>query len=161
MTDTLPTVWKAQPHTLAKHAILERYLQAWLPILAHQSATIGRKYQNSQTREILYIDGFAGPGEYEGGEPGSPVIALRAALQHAHSFPVPVRMLFIERREDRYKRLCQIVQPHIEQSGHSQNVHAAQPLEGDCDEVLGEILKQYISSGEIGDHFRGTRETIP
>ena len=29
--------------------------------------------------EILYIDGFAGPGEYEGGEPGSPIIALETA----------------------------------------------------------------------------------
>ena len=30
--------------------------------------------------EILYIDGFAGPGEYEGGEAGSPIIALDTAL---------------------------------------------------------------------------------
>ena len=27
MADTLPTTWPADPHTLAKHAILRRYLQ--------------------------------------------------------------------------------------------------------------------------------------
>jgi hypothetical protein len=32
--------------------------------------------------ELLYVDGFAGPGVYEGGEMGSPIIALRAALLH-------------------------------------------------------------------------------
>ena len=28
------TIWKLDPHTSAKHAILRRYLQAWAPILA-------------------------------------------------------------------------------------------------------------------------------
>ena len=31
---------------------------------------------------LLYIDGFAGPGEYEGGEDGSPIIALKVARDH-------------------------------------------------------------------------------
>ena len=54
------TIWKLEPHTRAKHEILKRYLQAWIIL--------------SQGRfpEILYIDGFAGPGEYEGGKPDLP-----------------------------------------------------------------------------------------
>jgi hypothetical protein len=28
------THWELQPHTKAKHEILERYLEAWLPILS-------------------------------------------------------------------------------------------------------------------------------
>src|SRR5215475_1669133 len=61
------TIWPIEPHTSAKHQILRNYLDAWLPILG--------KYN----RRIVYIDGFSGPGEYAGGEPGSPIIALEAA----------------------------------------------------------------------------------
>ncbi|MBV8202548.1 MAG: three-Cys-motif partner protein TcmP [Acidobacteria bacterium] len=64
------TRWELPPHTKIKHEILKRYLDAWLPILGSWS---GR---------IVFIDGFAGPGRYSGGEPGSPVIALRALLGH-------------------------------------------------------------------------------
>ena len=28
-----PTLWEADPHTLAKHEILKYYLEAWFPIL--------------------------------------------------------------------------------------------------------------------------------
>jgi hypothetical protein len=31
----------------------------------------------------LYIDGFAGPGEYQGKEPGSPVLALQVVTEHS------------------------------------------------------------------------------
>src|ERR1700676_263902 len=100
MSDTLPTTWHADPHTLAKHAILQRYLQAWFPILSRQASALSRKYRDVLSREILFIDGFAGPGEYTNGKEGSPVIALKAALDHAISFPIPVRMLFVEERTD-------------------------------------------------------------
>jgi len=61
------TIWPIEPHTSAKHQILRKYLDAWLPILGRHNS------------RIVYIDGFAGPGEYSGGEPGSPIIALEAA----------------------------------------------------------------------------------
>ncbi len=70
MPDETRPLWELQPHTRAKHAILDRYLRAWFPILATQS------------QQLVYFDGFAGPGRYEGGEEGSPLIALNAARQH-------------------------------------------------------------------------------
>jgi len=36
--------------------------------------------------QLNYIDAFSGPGIYEGGEPGSPIVALRTLVEHA-SFP--------------------------------------------------------------------------
>jgi three-Cys-motif partner protein len=66
------TVWPLQPHTAAKHRILRCYLDAWLPIMG------------SWNGRILILDGFAGPGIYTGGEEGSPIIALRALLEHRH-----------------------------------------------------------------------------
>ena len=64
------TIWDLESHSRAKHEILKRYLQAWVPILGQSSYS-----------ELLYIDGFAGPGRYSKGEDGSPIIALRAALE--------------------------------------------------------------------------------
>src|SRR5437016_1710637 len=72
MADTLPTTWPADPHTLAKHAILQRYLQAWFPILTRQASSLAHQYKSAPRREILFIDGFAGPGEYTNGKEGSP-----------------------------------------------------------------------------------------
>ncbi len=65
---TLPAI---QPHTEAKHHILSYYLDEWFPIL-------GRAH-----RSLRYIDGFSGPGEYEGGQDGSPIIALRSVERHS------------------------------------------------------------------------------
>ena len=61
------TLWSIEPHTAAKHKILCKYLDAWLPIL------------QSFNGRIIYLDGFAGPGRYIGGEPGSPLVALECA----------------------------------------------------------------------------------
>ena len=66
----MTTLPKMVPHTAAKHLLLKRYLDRWFPILG--------KYN----QRINYIDGFAGPGEYEGGEPGSPLLAIEAAKYH-------------------------------------------------------------------------------
>jgi three-Cys-motif partner protein len=87
------TRWPIEPHTQAKHLILRKYLDAWLPIMATYN---GR---------IIFIDGFAGPGRYAGGEEGSPLIALRALLDHPH-FRQPRRrrevcFLFSEQIQDR------------------------------------------------------------
>lgn len=59
--------------------------------------------------EILYIDGFAGPGEYEGGEAGSPIIALDTALEFQPPLTAKVRFLFVEERTDRADHLRQQV----------------------------------------------------
>jgi hypothetical protein len=62
--------WDLAPHTAAKLDILGAYLRAWFPILSR-----GRNFDR-----IIYIDGFAGPGRYNQGEDGSPIVALKAAL---------------------------------------------------------------------------------
>jgi three-Cys-motif partner protein len=140
MADTLPTTWAADPHTLAKHAILQRYLQAWFPILSRQASTLARKYGITPSREILFIDGFAGPGEYTNGKDGSPLIALRAAVDHAVSFPLPIRMLFIEARQDRFEHLQKLLVPHLVRARQSNNIRAVDPRPGDCDAVLNALL---------------------
>lgn len=142
MTDTLGTIWDAEPHTLVKHAILRRYLQAWFPILTSQAKLLQKQYGSLRSREILFVDGFAGPGEYTGGEPGSPVIALRAALDHGRSFPMPVQLLFVENNEKRFRHLESVLQPDLERATKSPNIRGASPRLGECDTVLSELLNQ-------------------
>jgi three-Cys-motif partner protein len=91
-------VWDLESHTRAKHEILKRYLQAWTPILSLGGFP-----------EILYIDGFAGPGRYSKGEQGSPVIALRAALDQRVQIQARARFLFIEKDMERARVLQEIV----------------------------------------------------
>ena len=92
------TVWAIEPRTQAKHEILDRYLQAWTAILS-----LGK------FPAIAYVDGFAGPGVYEKGETGSPIIALNAALEQQRLHPAmastALMFLFIEQKDDRAERL--------------------------------------------------------
>jgi len=87
------TIWAIEPHTLAKHQILRKYLDAWLPILG------------AYNERIVYVDGFSGPGQYMGGEPGSPIIALEAARTHRANLGGELVFLFIEERADRADHL--------------------------------------------------------
>ena len=95
MSSTLPPI---QPHTEAKHHILRYYLNEWFPIL-------GRYHQT-----LRYIDGFSGPGEYEGGEPGSPLVALQTIRQHNQfgAFAKAgrnVEFLFVDSNSEFYRHL--------------------------------------------------------
>jgi three-Cys-motif partner protein len=98
------TIWKAEPHTIAKIAILEAYLQAWFQIM-------GRSMAGS---DILYVDGFAGPGEYINFPKGSPVAALNAAKtaleSSGHSWKAGnMHCAFIESDAKRFEHLQQVV----------------------------------------------------
>jgi hypothetical protein len=71
--EALETVWEMEPHTQAKHDILSGYLSAWLPIMS--------KYNE----RLVYVDGFAGPGVYTNGEPGSPIIFGHSWITYSES----------------------------------------------------------------------------
>jgi len=86
-------IWKLEPHTVAKHILLRKYLNAWIPILT--------RHHN----KVLFIDGFAGPGVYENGEEGSPIIAIKSVLEHKLDFKSKILFFFIEKNKKRYECL--------------------------------------------------------
>jgi len=90
LPDTLTAAsWALAPHTAAKLDILGAYLRAWFPILSR-----GHNFDR-----IIYIDGFAGPGRYQHGEDGSPIVALKAALGALNGqVQLPFEFHFVERR---------------------------------------------------------------
>ena len=99
MSGQAETVWDLDPHTRAKHVILRKYLNAWLPKLTRYN---GR---------VVICDGFAGPGIYSKGEEGSPVIALNALLQHAYlpHMKANVSYLFVEADKKRSESLSAVL----------------------------------------------------
>ncbi|MXW42286.1 MAG: three-Cys-motif partner protein TcmP [Acidimicrobiia bacterium] len=90
------TVWTLEPHTAAKHDLLRHYLKAWYPILGKSS------------KRVVFLDGFAGPGIYEGGQSGSPIIAINTLLKHSHFHNLnscEFVFLFIEKDAQRVQQL--------------------------------------------------------
>jgi len=126
----LDTVWELEPHTEAKHIILRRYLQAWVPILTRWH---GR---------VVYIDGFAGPGIYAGGEEGSPVIALKAALDHKERVRGEIRFIFIE---DDTARL-EVLKAQISGVARPANFHVGYE-HGRFDDTMGFLLDDLEQRG--------------
>jgi len=98
LANKLETVWQIDAHTQSKHTILRRYWEAWLPIMT--------KYN----QRVLYIDGFAGPGLYAGGEDGSPLIALKSAVITTQGQKSEVVFTFIEKDKKRFDHLVQVIE---------------------------------------------------
>ncbi|MGE3074836.1 MAG: three-Cys-motif partner protein TcmP [Dehalococcoidia bacterium] len=124
------TLWPQAPHTAAKHQILRHYLGAWLPKLAW-------------TREVLMVDGFAGPGEYLGGEPGSPLVAVSAAKDHTGRLEsCEIRFVFIEEDRARYENLEAVV-ARIELPSH---IHV-ETVRGTFDAKMTSVLDEIDAAG--------------
>jgi three-Cys-motif partner protein len=82
-----------RPWSKRKDVILEYYLEAYVPKV--------RKLR----RPVLLVDGFAGPGRFDDGEPGSPVIICSKA-QAANETPgPPVRVWCIEPEPELFSKL--------------------------------------------------------
>ena len=127
--------WDCPRHTKAKHDILRRYLGAWFPIMATQSP------------KIVYIDGFAGPGEYSDGEEGSPVIAMRALVDHASQQVIKanVAFVFIEKDPARAEHLKQLVDGWRPQLPPGTSVRV---VEGRFDGSMTSLLDQIDEQGK-------------
>ena len=120
------TLWPRDDQTEGKHLVFRSYLDGWFPILSRWN---GR---------LLFVDGFAGPGEYIGGERGSPLVALDCVRRH--------------KQADRLKRIevvCLFIESDDARARHLRGLLAAEPaipdtevrvLRGDFDESMTEIL---------------------
>lgn len=101
-----PVLWPRDDHTRAKHRVLRAYLDAWLPVMGYQTQKMSAGRFGPP--RLLLVDGFAGPGRYKGGEDGSPLIMLKALLEHPYlkqSEGVEFIYLFIEHDKRRIEHL--------------------------------------------------------
>lgn len=125
------TRWEIDDHTRAKHAILRAYLNAWFPILGSSYPT------------VVFVDGFCGPGRYTGGERGSPLVALDAAIGQVKPLPGKVVFLFTDDRQDRIEHLkSELSALKLPSNFHVDVEH------GRFDEVFSPLLDDLAASGE-------------
>lgn len=135
--------WRPDQHTLAKERLYRKYVGKWMPIMV-------RGYGG----DVTYAEGFAGPGIYADGSPGSPVIALRCLLEQrgleAIAKQKPVRLLFVD-KDSRCTKLLQErlavaangVQP-AELARHGIDVEI---VTGTCEPDLTETLTRHHAWG--------------
>src|SRR5262249_43071272 len=80
-----------------KHAILSRY-----PVVFASKAGVGVR-----DHRVTFLDGYAGRGRYEKGEPGSPLLLVESA-EKVEAFR-KVRGVFVERDPDNFANLSQVL----------------------------------------------------
>ena len=127
--------WSHKPHTEAKHKILHHYLGAWFAIMA----------EPGYERRFIFLDGFAGRGRYEGGESGSPLIALQVLLNHTF-FPrwndIEFLFIFVENNPQHYLNLCQELEDFWKQRGTQPDNVKVEPINGTFEDAAAGILEQ-------------------
>jgi three-Cys-motif partner protein len=127
MASPSDTLWEYKRHTAAKHQILSGYLDAWIPILAH-----------SGHAELVLIDGFAGPGRYKGGKPGSPLLMLDAYLRREDRDKLPSRLhyFFIEE----HKRRCDHLKDELAKKKWPPDKVTVEPICGSFEHEFPKII---------------------
>lgn len=131
MANKLPIVWDADPHTIAKIAILKNYLNAWFPIVASRF-----------TGTLVYVDGFAGPGSYKNHQEGSPVAALSIfrTLLSKHSERIKVKEILAFFIESDPKRFA-VLKEKISEFDHIPLLNVV-PKEGEFSSIMDDLLNE-------------------
>jgi three-Cys-motif partner protein len=111
-----------KPAAVFKHGILSRY-----PVVF--AAKTGKGVAGNR---VIFLDGYAGRGEYDDGEPGSPLLLSRCAdsvssFRQVHGF-------FVEQDQDNYLNLKRVLD---EKGGTTKRT----VRHGSVDEHLAEVLE--------------------
>lgn len=94
---TSPQTWSKR-----KHRLLAKYLVPF-------SSKVG-----SREPEIYCVDAFAGMGQYENGDDGSPLLIARIADDCARwSNPIKLKLITVEVNRKNHKKLCEVTDPWV------------------------------------------------
>ncbi|MFF8423105.1 three-Cys-motif partner protein TcmP [Streptomyces sp. NPDC086796] len=119
---------KALP-SVFKHELLKRYLPPFG----------GMTGSHARDKRVVYLDGYAGEGRYESGEPGSAEIALQVASRH-RSQGLTLSCFFVEQQAKSFARLEEVV------SGYRGRGVQAVARQGGVDDVLDDVLRQAVQA---------------
>ena len=109
---------------------------------------------SSAQEHLLVVEGFAGPGIYGRGEPGSPVVAIKTVLEHSQKLPIPIKFLFVEKDPERFKSLENVISQHRATAMQSGRVSEIQVRAGNCETILTECLDCYAKQNKpVGPAF--------
>ncbi|MFF0597343.1 three-Cys-motif partner protein TcmP [Streptomyces antibioticus] len=107
-----------------KHEILKQYVVPF-------ASKVGRYAPDGR---VVYLDGYAGPGRYEDGTPGSPALILDEAARIGGFRQLDC--YFIEKQRKSYSSLAKLVE-EAQQKGIS-----AHALRGKVEKHLGQVLER-------------------
>ncbi|MFE5191635.1 three-Cys-motif partner protein TcmP [Streptomyces sp. NPDC056628] len=116
---------KALP-SVFKHDLLKRYL----PQFGGMTGT------HSHGKRVVYLDGYAGEGRYENGDPASAEIALKVASSLREKPGLTLECFFSEPQAKSYDRLQDVVQ-HYAARGVRAHAHR-----GEIDGVLDQVVQR-------------------
>jgi three-Cys-motif partner protein len=106
-----------RPWSIIKDNVLKSYMTPYI-------AKVNRLRQ-----PILLIDGYAGPGAFMNGEPGSPLIMCQAAEKYARG---NYQAIFVNKNPEHHAKLTDVLQ----KAGWSQSAHA---LLGDSSQLIRKL----------------------
>jgi three-Cys-motif partner protein len=115
-------------HTLLKLGVLRAYLSRWARILL----------QSGRQRRVWFVDGFAGKGQDDKGNEGSPLIACRIAAAVEADFDAgsrEVRVIAVEASRAHATALRNAIDGFGPAQGHSVPIHHGE-LGDHVDEIL-------------------------
>ncbi|WP_439813368.1 three-Cys-motif partner protein TcmP [Streptomyces sp. P9-2] len=118
---------KALP-SVFKHELLKRYLPQFGGMTSRQS----------HDKRVIYLDGYAGEGRYENGEPASAEIALRVASHHHARHGLTLECFFSEAQQKSFDRLQKVVQ-HYQACGVLAHAHR-----GEVDGLLDAVVQRAV-----------------
>ena len=96
----------------------------------------------------MYVDGFAGPGEYLKGEPGSPIVALNSILEHSRPLLRSIRLRFIELDEKRHAHLTKRLEQEKTRVAANRPISVEAPILGDCEAEIRKLIAQRKQDGQ-------------
>ncbi|MEV3938681.1 three-Cys-motif partner protein TcmP [Glycomyces sp. NPDC049804] len=114
-----------KPPAELKHGILRSYP----PVLAGKTGKGGT--------DVVFLDGYAGPGVYEDGEPGSPLLLAKTAAGMSSR---RIEGIFVERSPKYFRQLEATLRPYADSMPH-------RTFQADIGQVVDEILG--LSRGKV------------
>jgi len=120
MTNQSQFFKEQRPAAVLKHGILHRYLR----VFASKTGSTAPGHR------VAYLDGYSGPGQYQNGIPGSPMLAAKTAqilgeIRNLEGF-------YVEKDEETFVQLHKVL---------AQTDHSFRCYQGDVEDHLPEIMK--------------------
>ncbi|MGW5852356.1 three-Cys-motif partner protein TcmP [Streptomyces sp. NPDC055254] len=133
-----------------KHAILDKYVVPF-------ASKVGKYAPDGR---VVYLDGYAGPGRYDDGTPGSPALILESAA--AISDFRKLDCYFIEKNRKNYQSLSSLVAEAREQglAAHALQGRAERHLDHVLEAAQGSPLFAFLDPFGLGITFEALTQRI-
>ncbi|MFG3348720.1 three-Cys-motif partner protein TcmP [Streptomyces sp. NPDC048018] len=148
--DTSPFFVSKKAAAVLKHAILDKYVVPF-------ASKVGKYAPDGR---VVYLDGYAGPGRYDDGTPGSPALILESAAAIADFRKLDC--YFIEKNRKNFQSLSQLVEEAREQglAAHALQGRVERHLDHVLEAAQGSPLFAFLDPFGLGITFEALTERI-